>query len=919
MTVLQNIPLAADSVKLRWKEPYVTAGLNQKSIASEPKGVLTGFSVVPSAGFVVNVQLDPTLNLSIANVLETTAGLYTVTVVQTSNVLIDLTAQAGTTCYIVLDAQYAVGSSSAAQVKVVDAAEFALNADLVSLAKVNVPALAPVTVADINMGYRNSSGDAAPAEALAPLNLVANGSFERDVFSAAPAFWTDYGGSGLNPFVDNTVSRSGTQSLRLAPGGAVNVSFACNPMSILPGQTARASVWIRSSGVSPIAGGTGVTVLVVWLDDTYAEFANSQLEASFTGGGTTFVQRQALVTAPAGTAAAKLIVSYNNCSGTLYVDDVEFVVRSADALAQAAVFGGPTAVADAFHTHSAGGAYGGSPNWADGTSIPAGTIESAIDAIPTAIAATGVGTSGAKKVGYTPTAPVDITVGTPGSTARVDLALDNLDTRKAGLAQPNTFTKTNTFTASVLNTGAVAATGNGISPGVFGTGGTTSGVGVRGAGGAPNGLGVYGAGVGGGYGVEGVGGSGGGSGVFGIGTGAGPSIGVEGQGAGAGAGVQGTGLGVAAPGVKGMAGTGGSGVEGFGHTAGPGVSGLGGATGVGGSFQGGLSGANGVAGIGTVGGSGVRGDGNGAGHGVYGVGGATGNGVKGVGLSGGAPSTVSLVGVGVVGSGYAASDVAGVIGFGGGSDGPGVVGISSGGSPGVIGIPDGMLVPAIGTGAMGVYGEGAAGQAGVWGKSGGGVSLQAGVVGQGGSGDGNYGLYGIAGTGTYGSGAKLDAGAGNATNGSYAAECYGSVKLYDPTLYAVTDALPNVLAKQNHIAAVANFQFRGVPSVPPSCFVDSWNIASVVTPAPPLLRITFASAMANAWYAVVGSGWDTVNQLVVQVVPVTRTATYCDVALYVVGALTYPPASLGTYVDPTPATGTSDLWMVSVVIVGRNA
>src|SRR5512137_910880 len=137
MTVLQPPQaLNQDTIKTRWQEPYVTAGLNAKAVASDVAGVVLGFNVVPSSGYSIAIQPDPTLNLSIANVLDTSGVGYALTLIQPGPLYVDLTAQAGLTVYIVLDAQYSVGSASAAQLKVVDA----LASNFVCLAKVNVPA-----------------------------------------------------------------------------------------------------------------------------------------------------------------------------------------------------------------------------------------------------------------------------------------------------------------------------------------------------------------------------------------------------------------------------------------------------------------------------------------------------------------------------------------------------------------------------------------------------------------------------------------------------------------------------------------------------------------------------------------------------------------------------------------------------------
>ena len=749
MTVLQTVNLSTDAVKMRWKEPYVTAGLNQKDVVSQPKGVLTGFGVVPNGGFVVNVQLDPTLTLSVANVLETTGGLFSVTIVQNTNIFIDLTAQAGTTCFIALDAQYAVGSASAAQVKVVDAAELVTNLDLVLLAKVNVPGVGPVLASHINLGYRDVVGDAESSGAAPPFNLIRNSNFE----AATASGWTN---GGLDAVVASTdTAHTGSYSLKLTKAVAGSVNVLTGPMPVTPGDSYRAAAWVRSTGGAPITGGNGAKFQINWYDAAGVQIgASIDIEAAFTGGGTTWEERKASVVAPALALTARALVFYDNCSGTLYVDDVEFSTRRPDMVMTSAVFGGADSVADDWHKHSALGlTYAGSApnNWADGSSIPAGSIESGIDAVPTALGSA----AGASKVGFTPTTPVDLTA------VRVDTALNELDDKKASLAKNNVFANT------VVDTTSIAATGNGTGSGVTGTGGATAGsIGVIGTGGAGGGVGVQGIGTG----AAGGGGvfqtsataSGGtaavtgtatntnGAGVAGTGTGTGPGVagigastgaGVTGRGAGAttgataGEGVLGFG-GVTAPGVRGtsggtgpavkgdgnFAGNTGIGVEGQGGGASPGVKGTGGTgrgvLGVGGTGIG-ASGVRGEGSSNVLGGPGVEGQGTVSGSGGIFIGGATGptsgstlaDGAGAIGIGGAAGE-----GNGVYGQGGSASNVGvtslsfkntGVVGIGSGAGGAGVIGISAAVSGG--GIHGGSFIGSDGfdTNGLSALGKGA--------------------------------------------------------------------------------------------------------------------------------------------------------------------------------------------------------------------
>lgn len=381
MTVLSSTSLPASSIKVRWLEPYVSAALNQKSVGVQPKGVFTGFNVVPFGAFGISVQVDPALGISGANVLETTGAKYSVTLIQDANVAIDLAPFFSTTVYIVLDVQYATNVASTAQIKVVDAAELGTNPDLVLLAKVNVPGIGPVLTTHINMGYRLLAGDSITDESRPALNLLPNGTFERDIPLSAPAGWTSSGG-GLVLSVDNTVSRSAPNSMKLVAAAPVTLNADSQRFSVTPGIKYRIGGWIRSSGGDPIAGpGSGVSLQYQWQDATGATVGGLGIvEGAFLGGSAVFEQRKWEEVAPATAATAFFRIRYVNVQGTLYADDLEFSARRWD-----------DAVAG-------GGNYAGGVNWADGTTNPATTLEGQLDKILTDLA----GVNGAPKIGNAP-------------------------------------------------------------------------------------------------------------------------------------------------------------------------------------------------------------------------------------------------------------------------------------------------------------------------------------------------------------------------------------------------------------------------------------------------------------------------------------------------------------------------------------
>lgn len=233
--------------------------------------------------------------------------------------------------------------------------------------------------------------------------------------------------------------------------------------------------------------------------------------------------------------------------------------------------------------------------------------------------------------------------------------------------ESHTWTKLQTLTASVLNTRAILATGNGSGSAIKGIGGA-AGNGIEAEASGAGTYALYGKGTA--LGVIGVRGEGGSGSVGGSFIGGGVSAGLSAT-AGSGGGIGITGLGI-------LTGAGGS----FqGGATGEGIVGIGGTTsGRGGDFTGGPLSSDGLRSTGgSTNGNGVVGFGTGSGSGITGTGGATGNGAV---FAGGGTSGDGLQSTGGP-AGYGGL-------FTGGSNGPGVRALGgAGNAPGLQAVPSG--------------------------------------------------------------------------------------------------------------------------------------------------------------------------------------------------------------------------------------
>ena len=172
MTLLDSEAVQPDFIKMRWLEPYVSAGLNRKTFKSLPRGVYSGFVVrpVPSSASVTVKHNDPegfgevsgfsegsfdpaSSGWSVA--VHSSLDGYNATIAildapgGANDFTFDLDAYRGQTVFIVLDVQYKLGFGSESQVKVVEAADLDADPALINLARVDVPSTGDVEQGNI--------------------------------------------------------------------------------------------------------------------------------------------------------------------------------------------------------------------------------------------------------------------------------------------------------------------------------------------------------------------------------------------------------------------------------------------------------------------------------------------------------------------------------------------------------------------------------------------------------------------------------------------------------------------------------------------------------------------------------------------------------------------------------------------------
>jgi hypothetical protein len=180
--------LSADSVKMRYREPFLTAGLNAKNSFVAP-GTYRGWYLATNiANNAVSVVADPVKGDHVA-VYQTVAGFSLTLVVTGGDLNVSLASLVDVvekTWVIALFAEYAVGTTTAGQIRAYEldpTDEFTIaaeNPELVVLGTVTIPAssAAPIPAGNITSDRRRYAWAATPPDAVAWTPLVKNSSFE---------------------------------------------------------------------------------------------------------------------------------------------------------------------------------------------------------------------------------------------------------------------------------------------------------------------------------------------------------------------------------------------------------------------------------------------------------------------------------------------------------------------------------------------------------------------------------------------------------------------------------------------------------------------------------------------------------------------------------------------------------------------
>ena len=261
--------------KVRWREQYVSEGLNKKLNGMIPHGVIRGGRLgVSGLNSRVVVEADPDTGDSIYSVIDATG--HQLTFRQVGDITLDLSAEAGNTVYIGLAVIYATSADTEVYWRAYTSAEIDADPTIVCLGAAVVPGVAAVIPETDLLGDRRTDASTVLSSGMRPWRQVLqNPSFEGGEVSVAalgtsrdhPGWYMQGGswGSTLLATPSSTPAsqpRTGDNNLYFRGAGVGDgfVAFPTAAHRVSPGQMVKAAVWVRGDAVVWGGGNTKVGI-----------------------------------------------------------------------------------------------------------------------------------------------------------------------------------------------------------------------------------------------------------------------------------------------------------------------------------------------------------------------------------------------------------------------------------------------------------------------------------------------------------------------------------------------------------------------------------------------------------------------------------------------------------------------------------
>lgn len=344
--------IASSDIKIRWREQYVSEGLNKKLAVNTPPGIYRGFLLGENgSNDTININADPEFGDSVL-VYQTSDG-YSVTIRDTTpsiSLVLNDASLRGHQVVIAVYADYQIGVDTSASYRAYTIEEWEASppptekSEVIVLGTVNVPSSSgPITESNISPDKRTEAWANTASGAVQWSPIVRNGGFEwshtDQTYAHAMAPWQITQQTNCTVKAINTSSNSGMKSLEI---GVVNpVSSMAGDISQLvmtavsPGQKVRIRCYVKQ--VQDPSSGNGY-VYLQFGDATGAE--SGAVSFAFTVAGTidtSYRLVEKTVVVPNSVAFLSIVGisaggTFASAGPAILIDDVQVFVERGSAL-----------------------------------------------------------------------------------------------------------------------------------------------------------------------------------------------------------------------------------------------------------------------------------------------------------------------------------------------------------------------------------------------------------------------------------------------------------------------------------------------------------------------------------------------------------------------------------------------------------
>lgn len=324
-TLLDFISDGSSKVNMKWKEQYVSEGLNRKMAISVPWGVYRGFRLTTNgAALTVGIQAD-TSGLDHVAVYQTSGG-FSLEIRRTGgDFSLDLSAYASQVVILALYATYLVGSATTAILRAYTQAEFdvAVEKDeLVVLGRVTVPASGVIAADSITHDLRRMAWQKKAPESVTWAPIVRNGGFEWTTTTTeeyGAAFWRKVTAVGSTWMGSATDPHSGKYCILFTYAGAAETGWLEQEVNIpvTAGQKIRVQLFKK---MLQAATGGSLNLWLQYVDQTGTPIGSSPYPIDTTVDAS-YEEIDKIFTVPISAVHLRRV--------GLYVDAITFAASSA--------------------------------------------------------------------------------------------------------------------------------------------------------------------------------------------------------------------------------------------------------------------------------------------------------------------------------------------------------------------------------------------------------------------------------------------------------------------------------------------------------------------------------------------------------------------------------------------------------------